>query len=297
MPNPIDPGLLARLMGLSPNSHMTDGGLTYHAYAMNPGPSGEAGAGQEYASPTGGFYAYDQNKSEAGDPLSWYGSDGAYSHEGQIRDMSGLDPLLLAFLAAAGGMAAFLPGGFAAGAAAGSGGAGAAGASGAAPGFSTLPGGGFSFGAVDATAIPGWATAGGAAGGAAGAAAGGGTSTMPSLAMPNAPALAETVPAAFSGAGGSGLTGLLQSHGGLLASALGAASGAQGQEESSTASKSVPDWIKNFYVGNNGLLPMAQNLLTQQMSPERMAQVDLIRNLGMGLMQTPQQRYFGQGGR
>ena len=126
MPNPIDPGLLARLMGgqVGPMGYINENGTIYQPLG-NMG--GNPDTGYQF-NPSDGYMAYDANKTQPGDATSFYNPQGEFTNEGQIKDMSGFDPLLAMFLAAAGDMAAFLPGGFAAGAGASGAGAGGIGA-------------------------------------------------------------------------------------------------------------------------------------------------------------------------
>jgi hypothetical protein len=106
--------------------------------------------------------------------------------------------------------------------------------------------------------------------------------------------VASGVPAwdAAATAAGSG-GGLLSSLGGaknllgIGSTLLGAAAGAKGQDASSTTSKDIPEWLKPYITGNNGLLSQTQQQLTASRSPERMAQWDQMRNVGMGLLNQP----------
>lgn len=100
-------------------------------YEVSSGPGGEAGAGQETRS-LRGYGSYGELNPEDKSKFLKYGADGKFAGEDTYHEGDGGMGLLLPALLAMGGMAAFLPGGFAAGAAAGGGaaGAGAAGAMG-----------------------------------------------------------------------------------------------------------------------------------------------------------------------
>lgn len=82
-----------------------------------------AGQGQDATGPGRivAWQLYDMGRTAPGDPFDWYSEDLVFQGSGQFTDEPGLlagmlrDPLFYGFLAAAGGMAAFLPGGFAAG--------------------------------------------------------------------------------------------------------------------------------------------------------------------------------------
>lgn len=94
-----------------------------------------------------------------------------------------------------------------------------------------------------------------------------------------------------AGAAGSAATNLLGGNGsnllGIGSTLLGAAAGAKGQEQSSSTTRDIPEWLKPYITGQGGLLSQTQQQLTASRSPERMAQWDQIRNTGMGLMNAP----------
>jgi hypothetical protein len=74
---------------------------------------------------------------------------------------------------------------------------------------------------------------------------------------------------------------------GIGSTLLGAAAGAKGQEQSSTQTKDIPEWLKPYITGDGGLLSQTQQQLAASRSPERMAMNDQIRNTGLGLMNAP----------
>lgn len=78
---------------------------------------------------------------------------------------------------------------------------------------------------------------------------------------------------------------------GAASTLTGAISGAQGQEGEQTTTRKMDPRMDPFVFGANGqggLLQHTQGLLNNQMSPGYMAQADHFRNLGMGLLNTPQ---------
>ena len=87
---------------------------------------------------------------------------------------------------------------------------------------------------------------------------------------------------------GTGATGsLLGKALGIGSGLLGAVSGAQGQNQSSTTTREMTPELKPYIFGENGLLPQVQQQLLASRSPERMAQWDQIRNTGLGLLNRP----------
>jgi hypothetical protein len=271
MPNALDAGLLARLLASQNASPFVDGGLMYQRTDQFGGPGGEAGYGQDLG--FGGALSYDPNKTNPGDEYSVYDKSGQYTNTGQFKDMSGLDPLLLAFLAAAGGMAFGLPalmGAEAAGA--------GAGVSGAAFGDA-----GLMYGGADAAAA-GSLGAGGAGAGAGAAGAASATMapmqglTLSELGLSGGPL------STMAGVGGtSALGGLL----GPAATLLGGLAGAQGTDAEQTTKKDISDWLKPYITGENGILAQTNNLLQKQMAPGYLAGYDQMRTLGTNLMNTP----------
>ena len=91
-----------------------------------------------------------------------------------------------------------------------------------------------------------------------------------------------------AGAGGGLLGGLGGKALGVGASLLGGLAGSQGQESSQTTQRDIPEWLKPYVTGENGILPMTQQQLQASRSPERMAEWANIRNTGMGLLNRPQ---------
>lgn len=276
--------------------------------------------GRTYDRRDSGYMGYDYNPTDFDDPRTKYqslfngqsydeyGKDGSATNTGTftgIEDKSkygdmiaSLSIMALPFLLPALGVGAA----GAAGAAGTAGATGAAGAYGAASSAGMLAPAGLGA-ASSGTGLWGAGAAGlgGAAGaaGAAGAYGAGSSAGMQGLAGSNA---------AFNGAmaGGSGLAGVggaaggAAGAGGLLSSLgsgsnllgigstlLGAAAGAKGQEQSSSTTRDIPEWLKPYITGNNGLLSQTQQQLTSSRSPERMAQWDQIRNTGLGLMNAP----------
>lgn len=234
----------------------------------------------------GSNFSYDYNNVKPGDEFSVYGSDGQFSNTGQFKDMGpdGLlagmlsDPAFYAFLASAGAAGFGLPGMGAESAGAG------AGISG--PGISTVNGM-TTFGVVDPAVQWGAGALGGASGGAAGAAAAGGGGGSGSLGT-----MAPMQPMSTAGLGspltpiavGSGVGSLL----GPAATALGALSGAQGQDNSQSQEKKMPPWLEEMYRNpQTGLLPMSLGLLQEQM-PLTKQNAGLLNSMGSGLVNTPQ---------
>lgn len=84
-------------------------------------------------------------------------------------------------------------------------------------------------------------------------------------------------------AGTSGLSGLL----GPAATLLGGAAGAQGQSASTTTAKELPDYLKPYVTGTDGILSKANSLLQQQTAPGALAGFDQMKALGMNLLNQP----------
>ncbi len=302
MPSSLDPGLLARLLAAQSGQPFTDSGTAYQRLDQFGGPGGESGYGQDMG--YGGAISYNPDATKPGDEFNVYGPGGEFSNTGQFKDMSGLDPLLLAFLAAAGGMAAFLPGGFAAGSAAGGGLGAAEGVSGAAFGDA-----GLMYGGADAAAAGGLGAAEGAGLGSTAYGATGG----PSAFMQGAGIAGGGTGAASALTGSSALTsGLTAGSGGLLGSLgamgsllgpaamlAGAAAGGKGSNQSATKTQDIPEWLKPYVTGNDGVLNYASNLLKQQMQPGALGGYSQMQNLGQSLMSRPvagngfNQQFFG----
>jgi hypothetical protein len=262
--------------------------------------------GRTYDRRDAGYMGYDYNPTDWTDPRTQesqslfngqsfdeYGKDGSFSNSGvftgiedrnKYGDMIGALSILAMPFAAA-GLGAGAAGAAGAGAGAGAGGM----VNGAFLGEGIASGIGAWDGAMAAAgAGAGGAGAAGAAGGGGGI--GGGVGNGAFLGE----GVASGVPAwdAAATAAGSG-GGLLSSLGGaknllgIGSTLLGAAAGAKGQDASSTTSKDIPEWLKPYITGNNGLLSQTQQQLTASRSPERMAQWDQMRNVGMGLLNQP----------
>jgi hypothetical protein len=88
----------------------------------------------------------------------------------------------------------------------------------------------------------------------------------------------------LAGGAGAGLGGLL----GPAATLLGGLAGAQGQDAEQTTKRDIPDWLKPYITGENGLLAQANSLLQKQMAPGYLAGYDQMRSAGQNLMNTPQ---------
>jgi hypothetical protein len=74
---------------------------------------------------------------------------------------------------------------------------------------------------------------------------------------------------------------------GIGASLLGGLAGAQGQQNETTTQRDIPEWLKPYVTGENGLLSQTMGQLNASRSPARMAEWADIRNRGMGLLQKP----------
>jgi hypothetical protein len=262
--------------------------------------------GRTYDKRDAGYMGYDYNPTDWTDPRTQesqslfngqsfdeYGKDGSFSNSGvftgiedrnKYGDMIGALSILAMPFAAA-GLGAGAAGAAGAGAGAGAGGM----VNGAFLGEGIASGIGAWDGAMAAAgAGAGGAGAAGAAGGGGGI--GGGVGNGAFLGE----GVASGVPAwdAAATAAGSG-GGLLSSLGGaknllgIGSTLLGAAAGAKGQDASSTTSKDIPEWLKPYITGQGGLLSQTQQQLTASRSPERMAQWDQMRNVGMGLLNQP----------
>jgi hypothetical protein len=194
--------------------------------------------------------------------------NGAFLGEGALSGIGAWDG---AMAAAAGGGAA--GGGVGAGMGGGGGGNGAF--LGEAP-WTPTGGGSLDFGAA------------GAGGGGAGAGVGGGGGNGAFLGenvasgVPSWDAAATKAGLSLGGGGGMGMKDIL----GIGTSLLGAASGAQGQESESSQTRDIPAWLKPYVQKNLGY---ASGLLDQQMAPGAMPGWGQMRNVGMGLLNTPQQ--------
>lgn len=94
--------------------------------------------------------------------------------------------------------------------------------------------------------------------------------------------------------GGTSVTSLLSQYGPLLSTAAGALLGSQQQQSSRNQTQEVPEWLRPYFDGDRGFLPAGYSLLQQSTSPERMAEWQQLRAAGLGLLNQPRQRYFGQ---
>lgn len=216
--------------------------------------------GQVFQQDGGFIYNYDPNKQEAGkDKFNVYGQDGKFSNEGTFKTDDAMQTFLMA-LAAAGGMQ-FLNGGLLAGNA----GYGALGATEPVSSIGAL--GGMTEAELAAMGAAGSSGAAGGAAGAAGAAGG-------------------------AGAGGTAASALggAAKWLGPAATLLGAAAGGQGQQNSTTSQRKTDPRVDPYLFGNNGqpgLLGMTYDQLSRDQSPERLAQRDQMRGVGMGLLSAP----------
>ncbi len=175
-------------------------------------------------------------------------------------------------------------------------------------------GGGTGFGTLPAVEVPTWSaaefagsqpfnwapTAGAAGGGAAGAAGAGGGGSEAAINGLNGSDLMSDQFAANGGFGAGGFgggTGTLASaiaNGSILggvkgllgpaATLLGAAAGGQGQENSQTTAKDIPEWLKPSVMG---LLSDTDALRKKQMAPGYMQGYDDMRSVGQGLLNQP----------
>lgn len=261
----ISPELLARLQ--ASGGGIVDGVQYQPQYKPGFDPSGGYDpSGVDY------WITYDPKNNDPGTTYGMFDPSGQYLRDGTMK--SGNDPALLAaFLAAAGGMSAFMPGGFATGAAASGG-------------------------------VPGWAEymaelggAGGAGGGAGGAA---GASSLADMY-----AMEQGMGAAAGGLGttaattASGIGSFLKGNAGLLAAGAGALAGAQGNQQSATQTKSMPEWLRPYYTGDGGLLNLTQAQLQRSQSPEALQGWQNIAQRGQGLLSMPiaPNGYAQRGGR
>jgi hypothetical protein len=231
--------------------------------------------GQVYQQDGGFIYNYDPNKQEAfKDKFNVYNQDGTFSNEGTFKTDDAMQTFLMA-LAAAGGMQ-FLSGGLFAGAAGAGGGAGY-GALGATEPIASIG----ATGGMTASEL------------AALGAGGGGLGTMAPLATLEGPMSSSLIADSLTTMGGGGAAGLLggaAQYLGPAATLLGAAAGSQGQKTSTTSERKTDPRVDPYLFGNNGqpgLLGMTYDQLSRDQSPERLAQRDQMRGVGMGLLSAP----------
>lgn len=92
----------------------------------------------------------------------------------------------------------------------------------------------------------------------------------------------DKVTSAFGGGGGSGLSG--QNLLGLASTALGAVGGAKGNDASTSATKTLPDYLQGPVA--NELVPWVRQLLNQQM-PQAMQTGQFLRDKGTSMLNQP----------
>lgn len=258
MPASLSPELIKQIQA----SISTPGGGYVDASGVRYQPLYDQGQGQDGVDgPVWGYASYDPNKIGIGDPFQQYNADGTFD---QNRAFKGDDAtkMFLMFLAAAGGMAAFAPGGFLAGSAA-------------------APGAGAGF--------MGDATAAGYAGlDAASAATMGGGATLPS-----ALGSLGTTAATTAATSPSWLTNLMGPGASLLgpaATLLGAAAGAKGNDQSSDVTKRTDPRFDPYIFGDQntvGAMPAASGLLARSLSDKTMQGWDNMQNVAQGLLSQP----------
>jgi hypothetical protein len=220
--------------------------------------------GQVYQQDGGFIYNYDPNKQEAGkDKFNVYNQDGTFSNEGTFKTDDAMQTFLMA-LAAAGGM--------------------------------SMLGAGAGYGAMGATEpIASIGASGGMTASelAALGAGGSGLGTMAPLATLEGPMSSSLIADSLTTMGGGGAAGLLSGAAqylGPAATLLGAAAGSQGQKTSTTSERKTDPRVDPYLFGNNGqpgLLGMTYDQLSRDQSPERLAQRDQMRGVGMGLLSAP----------
>lgn len=247
--------------GSQPTYDYTDpSGNTFHTGYTS---SGSVQNGDLSYIPTGYYQDAQAGKNQPGDTQYMYDLYGKYLGSGVIpKDTSFQEFLLLgAGLATAGTLTAMgIPG--AAGATATMGaGSGAAGT-----------GSGAFLGEGVASGIPAWDAAYTSAGG---------------LLAPAAGTAAGAAGTAAGTAGAAGATSGLSSLLGPAATVLGGLAGAQGQKSEQTTAKDIPEWLKPYVTGNDGLLAKTNSLLQQQTAPGALAGFDQMKTLGMNLLNQP----------
>lgn len=258
---------------------------------------GEAGSGAQYT-PTN-HYLWDDKALESGNqqtPGYRYNVDGSYDGEARLHSVKSGQLLAMAALAAA-GMGA-LGAGVGAGAA-GSGGAGGFIGEGALSGVGAWD-------AALAGALPAKASTTMLASAPFAESAAGSGMTVPTISQAAQSAaglessLAPYLTSFGPAAAGSGILEALGGTKGLLgigttlAGALAGSKGGSGSGNQDVTKRMDPR-LDEYIYGDGGLFPRAKGLLAEQMSPERMAQWDKMRNVGMGLLgQTPAGNGFDQ---
>lgn len=286
MPNTnLSPELLTRLQQLQamggnsgwvPQFGFSDAGQDYTPMFDTSGKSG-----MDASTPSLFGYASNRTGAQPGETGQLFGTDGGYTGDFTVKSDRALQMLAMA-IAAAGGMAAFAPGGFLAGNA----GAGAGAANGMwdvlpdAVGAQTTAMGA---GPAASAAVPSTfnAAVDSQAANAAIDAAGG--NALANYAGPVTAATAVNGGGASSSLFGQGVTSLL----GPAATLIGALTGSQGSENNQTQERRMDPRFDPYYFGDNGLLPMTMQQLQRSMSPEVLAGFDQMRNTGQSLFSQP----------
>lgn len=101
---------------------------------------------------------------------------------------------------------------------------------------------------------------------------------------------AADVAASAAPGGGAGILSGASKWLGPAATLLGAAAGGQGQKTSTTSERKTDPRVDPYLFGANGqpgLLGMTYDQLSRDQSPERLAQRDQMRGVGMGLLSQP----------
>lgn len=268
-------------------------------YNASGGISPDLMAAMGFADPSGQHYTYgnggERGSGKIGDKYQIMDSAGEYTGKDGTYSAKGMDPALMALLAAGAmyGAGSFINGGFL-----GAGGAtSATGAAGA--GTGGMVNGAF-LGEGVLSGVPAWdgalsaagaAGAGGAAGAASGSGGiGGGAGNGAFLGegvasgVPAWDAAATKAGLSLTGAGSSLLPGISDKALGIGASLLGGALGSQGQKAEQSSTRDIPDWLKP-YVTNT--LTKAQGLFDTQMSPEYQQRWTNLGNQAQGLLAQP----------
>ena len=239
-------------------------GLSYAPLLSQAGAQGEAGYGN--APELAGYYGFTPGKSNTGDAMHLYGTDGQYQNTGEFE--SGDSKWMLpAMLALTGLGMTMLPGGVFAGGS-GAGGA-AAGMDGAAFGDA-----GLMYGGADAASAStlGGGYMGGAGGVGAGGAALGGSA--------GGAALGGGATTAATTAAGSLIPGISDKALGIGATVLGGLAGNEGTP-GQTAERKMDSRLDQYVYGD--LLPQAKGLLGQQM-PMAQQYGNQMMQMGSGLL-------------
>lgn len=276
------------------------------------GSAGNGGEGGGAEMQTMGFGSYDPNRMGVGDSYGVYGKDGSYAGENTFKEESNNLDMLLAGLAAAGGMHFLLPGAAGVGELAGAAGGGSAAGdaavahltsggglgggvasqAGAAGGF-----GGLGFGGT--TGLPTFGGLTGEFGGLTAAPFGSGfagatfsdlAAGLGGLGTAGAGAAGAAGGAGGAGAAASALGGAGSGLGGLAglagpaAAVAGGLLGAQSNDQSQTQERKMDPRMDKFIYDD--LFPRTQGLLSQQM-PQAQQTGDQMRQIGMGLLGSP----------